>query len=53
MMGRVIDTYIDINAPPNRVWEVLVDFPAWKEWNPFIPSTTGQLDVGADLRITV
>lgn len=52
-MGRVIDNYIDINAPSTRVWEVLVDFPAWKEWNPFIPSITGKLEVGARLCITV
>lgn len=52
-MGRVIDTYIDINAPPSRVWEVLVGFPTWKEWNPFIPSITGKPEVGAYLRIIV
>ena len=52
-MGRVIDTCIDIDAPPGRVWEVLVDFPAWKEWNPFIPSIAGKLEAGAYLRITV
>ena len=52
-MSRVINTFIDINAPPNRVWEVLIDFPAWKEWSPFISSITGKLEVGARLRITV
>ena len=52
-MGRVIDTHIDIDAPPERVWDVLVDFPAWKEWNPFIPSVTGRLEVGARLHIIV
>jgi len=52
-MGRIIDTYIDIDAPPSRVWEVLVDFPAWKEWNPFIPSITGKLELGGSLRLTV
>ncbi len=46
-MGRVIENYIDINAQSTKVWEVLVDFPAWKEWNPFIPSITGKLEVGA------
>jgi hypothetical protein len=52
-MGRILDTYIDLDAPPQRVWEVLVDFPAWKEWNPFIPSMTGKLEVGARLQMTV
>jgi hypothetical protein len=50
---RVLDTQIDIDAPPQRVWEVLMDFSAWKEWNSFIPSVTGTLEVGAHLRITV
>jgi len=52
-MCRVLDTYIDIDAPPEHVWKVLLDFPAWKEWNPFIPSITGKLEVGARLYITV
>jgi hypothetical protein len=53
LLSRVLDTYVDINAPPEHVWEVLLDFPAWKEWNPFIPSVTGTLKKGARLRITV
>ena len=53
MMYRVLDTFIDINAPPQLVWKVLLDFPAWMEWNPFIPSITGKLEVGAHLRIVV
>lgn len=52
-MGRVLDTSIDIDAPPRRVWDVLVDLPAWAEWNPFIPSIAGKLEVGASLRMTV
>jgi len=24
-MCRVLDTYIDINAPPERVWNVVLD----------------------------
>jgi hypothetical protein len=52
-MFRVLDTHIDINASPERVWEVLFDFPAWKEWNPFVTSVAGTLEVGARLHITV
>ena len=53
MMSRVLDTCIDINASPEHVWKVLIDFPAWKKWNPFIPSITGKLEVRAHLHITV
>lgn len=52
-MAHVFDTSIDIDAPPQRVWEVLVDLPAWKEWNPFIPSISGKLEVGSRLELTV
>lgn len=52
-MYRVIDAHIDIDAPPERVWDELVDFSAWGEWNSFIPSVTGTLEVGAAMRITV
>lgn len=53
MLSRILDTYIDIDAPPERIWEVLVDLPAWEEWNPFIPSVKGTLQVGGRLRIVV
>jgi uncharacterized protein YndB with AHSA1/START domain len=52
-MDRVLATHIDIAAAPERVWEVLVDLPAWNEWNPFIPSIAGRLEVGTRLRMTV
>jgi hypothetical protein len=52
-LGRILDTYIDLDASPQRVWEELVDFPAWKEWNPFIPSISGKLEIGARLQMTV
>ena len=53
MLTRVLDTHVDIDAPPQRVWEVLLDFPAWKDWNQFIPSVNGILEVGARLSIKV
>jgi hypothetical protein len=52
-MGRVLDSHIDINAPAQRVWEVLADFSGWGEWNPFIPSIEGELELGARLHLTV
>ena len=53
IMSRILETYIDIDAPPQQVWEVLLDLPSWKKWNPFIPSVDGTLEVGARLRIKV
>ncbi len=31
-----LETTIDIDAPPETVWEVLTDFAAYPEWNPFM-----------------
>jgi hypothetical protein len=43
---RRISAAIEIDAPPERVWEVLVDFPAYSQWNPFM-----RAEVGGRLRI--
>ena len=29
MLSRTIDAWIDIEASPDRIWEVLADFPKW------------------------
>jgi hypothetical protein len=44
---------IEIEAPPQAVWAVLVDLGAYHEWNPFITSALGTLEVGRrlDLRL--
>ena len=40
-----------IQASPERVWEVLTDFRAYPEWNPFIPRITGALEAGSRLDV--
>lgn len=35
-MRKEIVAEVDIEAPPERVWQVLLDFPAYPEWNPVI-----------------
>ncbi len=41
-----LDTSIDINASADRVWEILIDFPAYPLWNPFITSISGEIKAG-------
>lgn len=46
---------IDIDAPPERVWEVVLDFSRYGEWNPFIvrAELAGPPRIGAALGLQV
>lgn len=47
----LIHTETTIDAPADRVWEILADFDSYPEWNPLIPSATGYAEVGATAHI--
>jgi hypothetical protein len=49
---RRIQTAINIDTPADAIWRVLVDFPAYPEWNPFIRRLVGEAKVGARLEVT-
>jgi hypothetical protein len=44
---------IEIDATPDEVWSVLTDVAAYDEWNPFIVSSSGTVEVGATLTNTM
>jgi len=44
-----VATVIEIDADPHAVWDVLTDFPAYPEWNPFMDSIDGTAEVGRRL----
>src|SRR5438128_10626820 len=44
-------TEIEIDAPAERVWAVLLDFERFSDWNPFIRSIRGQALVGSRLDV--
>lgn len=46
-------TEIEIDAPPNAVWAVLIDFPRFRDWNPFIASVSGEAKVGERLEVVL
>jgi hypothetical protein len=48
---REIETTVEIDAPPAAVWRVLTDFPTYGEWNPFIPTIAGNVQVGERLTV--
>lgn len=38
---KEIHSEIIVNAPASRVWQVLIDFEAYQQWNPFIRKVDG------------
>ena len=50
---RTITTSVMIYAPTDRVWQVLTDFNAYPQWNPFIKQASGEPRQGARLDITL
>jgi hypothetical protein len=50
---RELDSWIDINASISEVWDILVDFESWENWNSFIPIVQGKFEVGKKIRIKV
>jgi hypothetical protein len=50
-MPKRLRTQIDIDATPERVWQVLTDFDAYPQWNPFMTRASGQPVPGQRLTI--
>ena len=48
---REIHTEIAIEAPAERVWEVLMDFDSYPEWNPYIRELKGEAAPGERLEM--
>lgn len=46
-----IETEISIPAPAELVWDILCDLDHYQDWNPFIISAKGALEVGGNLKI--
>lgn len=48
---RAIRSGVDIKAPAAVVWQILVDFARYPDWNPFITTIDGEPRLGARLRV--
>jgi hypothetical protein len=48
-----LSTEIEIAATPDRVWDILMDFPGYGRWNPFIRSLEGTARVGETLKVFI
>jgi hypothetical protein len=52
-MRKEIRKEIEINAAPERVWQILSDFEAFPDWNPFVVKVLGKPVKGETLAIEV
>jgi hypothetical protein len=52
-MAKRLHTQVDIEASKERVWDILTDFPAYPQWNPFIKSMSGEPRAGAKLDVHI
>ena len=50
---RELRTEIQISSKPDKVWGILMDLPDWPNWNPIVNKIKGNLEVGAELSITM
>ena len=44
---------IVINAPIDKVWDVIVDLKRYGNWNPFMPKLSAGFNVGEKIKFTV
>jgi hypothetical protein len=42
---------VEIDAPASVVWDILIDMPKYKEWNPFCVDATSTLEMGAPVNM--
>ncbi|GAA5084672.1 SRPBCC domain-containing protein [Nocardia iowensis] len=52
-MAFVIDATVEIDAPAELVWQVIIDFPRYGEWNPFVSECRSSLVPGEPIDMLV
>lgn len=50
---KKIHTAIDIDAPAERVWDILLDNTTYPDWNPYHVAVTGTLTPGNTLELEI
>lgn len=49
-MAKEILTTVEVETPPERIWQVLTAFGEWPEWHPAILEFAGSASTGQRLR---
>jgi len=52
-MKKEIITEINIDATPEKVWQVLTDFDNYPNWNPFVSKLTGEVKEGNTIKVSL
>ena len=50
---ETIERATDIEAPPGRVWQILIATDDYDQWNPFITRLDGHFAAGSRLTVTI
>lgn len=50
---KELKTDIQINAPVETVWNILIDFEKYPDWNPFVKSVTGDVKAGQSFKVVL
>ena len=48
---KVINTEIEIGATARDMWQILIDFARYPQWNPFVRQIEGSLQEGDRLTV--
>jgi uncharacterized protein YndB with AHSA1/START domain len=44
---------IDIQAPVDKIWRILINLPTWPQWNSTVERTAGNIERGAKVTVFV
>ncbi len=50
---KSIQQSINIKANAAQVWQILMDFDAYPQWNPFVTQISGKAAVGSPLKVSI
>jgi hypothetical protein len=50
---KLMETRIDIDAGPQEIWDVLMDFESYPEWNPMVVAISGAPEQGSRLEVKI
>ena len=50
-MTSRIENRVGIRAPAERIWEIIAELDAWREWNPVFVEARGAISIGGELSL--